>query len=223
MKKVTLSIVSMLAASGFAFAGGNIDQVEEPEVTEVLTVDESTFYVGIGYGNTVHEHDIYSVDLDRQTKAFDEKFHSLFLQGGYQFNVYISLEGRYWFGFDNKFMVKEFKERTVESSIDTWAIYLKPMYPVTDNINIYALIGYAGTKHDVNGDPQVPEVVVGDSYDGFSWGLGASYSLLDNISVFVDYVNIYDDEKSWTHPKGGWEKVSDEKIDIWNIGISYRF
>ena len=88
---------------------------------------------------------------------------------------------------------------------------------------MYALLGYAGVKHDVNGNPPIPKSILGESYNNFSWGLGVSYTITEKLSLFVDYVNIYDDKKSWIHPIGGWGKVSDEKIDMWSIGTSYKF
>jgi opacity protein-like surface antigen len=221
MKKIILSSLIGFGLSSYVIAGGNIEVIETPATNISIPTSYNGFYIGMGYGRTSHEHDLYSVDLGTTNKAYDENFNSVMIQAGYQINAYIALEGRYWFGFDNDFIVNQ--RTPVTSSIDTWAIYVKPMYPISEKFNLYALLGYAGVQHNVNGNPPVPNTVLGDNYNGFSWGLGASYSITDNISIFADYVDIYDDDKSWIHPIGGWEKVSDEKIDMWSIGISYKF
>jgi len=77
------------------------------------------------------------------------------------------------------------------------------MYPVYENINVYALLGYASTEYDK---------VVNDA-DGFSWGVGAEYTFMDKISFFVDYTNLnYDDNK-----------YNDDYIDTYNFGLNYKF
>ncbi len=47
MKKTTLSIVSILALSGLAFAGGDIAPVIEEEP---IVVERSPLYLGLGIG-----------------------------------------------------------------------------------------------------------------------------------------------------------------------------
>ena len=53
-----------------------------------------------------------------------------------------------------------------QSKVEHYGIFAKPMYPVTDKLDVYGLIGYAQTD-------------VGDlkSYNGsgLSWGLGVNY------------------------------------------------
>ena len=67
---------------------------------------------------------------------------------------------------------------------------MKPMYPVTDAFDIYALLGYSQNKIEVNLSHGVG-VAVDDG--AFSSGLGAAYSFADNLSIFADYVVLYDD------------------------------
>jgi opacity protein-like surface antigen len=117
------------------------------------------------------------------------------LQAGYKFNPYIAVEGRYWFDLDE--------------DVDTWGIYAKPMYPVTDAIDIYALLGYASS--DVNYIDA----------DGFSWGLGGAYAFTDNVAVFVDYTSMYDDDDTVAYV-GGSERL-DTEITSWNFGVTYTF
>jgi len=75
---------------------------------------------------------------------------------GYDFNDYIGVEGR---------VLKTFMEYE-QSKVEHYGIFAKPMYPVTDKLDVYGLVGYAQTD-------------VGDikSYNGsgLSWGLGLNY------------------------------------------------
>jgi len=75
---------------------------------------------------------------------------------GYDFNDYIGVEGR---------VVKTFIEYE-QSKVKHYGIFAKPMYPITDKLDIYGLLGYAHTKvgniKNYNGS-------------GLSWGLGVNY------------------------------------------------
>ncbi|HEC45558.1 MAG TPA: hypothetical protein ENI25_01930, partial [Epsilonproteobacteria bacterium] len=101
------------------------------------------------------------------------------------------------------------------NEIDTWGIYVKPMYPVTDSFDIYALLGYADADYTVSGSGYT---LSSDAFDGFSWGIGADYSFTDSVSVFVDYVSLYDDE--FVNNAGN---NVDFTIDTWNFGVTYTF
>ena len=91
------------------------------------------------------------------------------------------------------------------------------MFPVTEQIDIYGLLGYA----NVSFDPSIPDE---DEFseNGFSWGAGISYAITDNLSVFADYVLLYDDSETWR----GDDNVKldlDTKVDTWNFGLTYKF
>ncbi len=204
MKKFNLSLVAVLAMSTFAIAGGDIAPVEP--MVETPYVEESTpgaFYIGgaYGYGN---------VDVSNIYLSQDENFDSFMLQAGYKFNPYIAVEGRYWWTSEDTWDAN----LGLDFSTDSWGIYVKPMYPVTNELDIYALLGYGDT------DPQIGGEGPGYDTDGFQWGLGASYNFTDNVAVFVDYVNLYDD----TDYRGAPTNADiDLTIDTVNIGVTYTF
>ncbi|TFG37050.1 MAG: hypothetical protein E4H44_05920, partial [Candidatus Aminicenantes bacterium] len=82
------------------------------------------------------------------------------------------------------------------------AIYLKAMYPV-DNFALYGLHGYGQTvARDI-------------SDEGFQYGVGASYNVMDNVGLFVDYTRLYDDS--------GLIATEDYTMDTVNIGVTYAF
>ncbi|MFK5938207.1 MAG: porin family protein [Sulfurimonas sp.] len=195
MKKLTLSLVTVLAMSTFAIAGGDIAPVEP--VVETPYVEESTgaFYIGGAYGY---------VNMEVSDIGFseDDSLNSFMFQAGYKFNPYIAIEGRYWATSED-----EWNNSGVDFSADSWGIYVKPMYPVSNELDIYALLGYGDT------DPEVAGQGAPYDTDGFQWGLGASYAFTDNVAVFVDYVNLYDDTNNG----------EDLTIDTVNLGVTYSF
>jgi opacity protein-like surface antigen len=197
MKKLTLSIAAIVAMGTFAVAGGDIAPVEPVVETPVVApVTDAGFYVGAAYG-------LMGVDYSEDTFSFDTSHDAFMFQAGYKVNPYIAVEGRYWWGSSDDFAPGESVE------VDAWGIYVKPMYPVTDSFDIYALLGYGDTDPSSNQDSSWPTY----DTDGFQWGLGASYDINSNIAVFVDYTNLYDDTQDG----------EDMTIDSWNFGVTYKF
>jgi len=198
MKKITLSLVSIMALSGLAFAGGDIEPVvEEP----IMVEDNSAFYLGLGFGGS-------ELNVDDTSEQFTSS--AIMLQAGYQYNEYVSLEGRYSFGFSTDYDQGITTGLDTYGDISSWGIYVKPMYPIGD-FSIYGLLGYGGVM--------LSDVRNGDAYDsGFQYGLGAAYNVTENISVFADYVWLYDDT--------GFDYVAltnDVDANVWTLGVSYKF
>ena len=223
MKKFNLSLVAVLAMSTFAVAGGDIAPVEP--VVETPYVEESTgaFYLGAAYGLLKSDSNFFDASVDDQSFDINSDYDALMLQAGYKFNSYVAVEGRYWFGGSETIAHVPDSAgigRDVDIDIDSWGIYVKPMYPVSDAFDIYALLGYADNGYElsaitVKGDVSLnPDADI----DGFSWGIGAAYSFNENMSVFVDYTVLYDDETDW-HA----DLVVEDVIDTINFGVTYQF
>lgn len=189
MKKFNLSLAVILTTSTFAIAGGDIAPVE-PVVESPVIVEsnDNGFYLGLAYSAT----SIDVEDADRIDVNGDDA-DSFMVQAGYKFNPYIALEGRYWNG---------------NRDFDAWGLYAKPMYPISDSFDIYALLGYG----DASAKPtEYNDISLDDS--SFQWGLGASYAFTNNFAVFVDYVELYNDD----------EGNIDWSIDTVNVGVTYQF
>ena len=234
MKKLTLSLAAIAAMGTFAVAGGDIAPVEPVVDTPVVAPSDAGFYVGgaYGYGN-IDTHAVYSFNQ----LTLDDSFNtdSFMLQGGYKVNPYFAVEARYWFVGDesrkfaltkNGAPVAGFEgDANYESS--AWGIYVKPMYPVTDSFDIYALLGYGSVNVDASYTaPAISTKTFSTSYDdgGFSWGLGASYDVTPHLSLFIDYVSIYDDSKTVAvsnMASGTFD--TDLTVDSWNFGVTYKF
>ena len=197
MKKLTLSIAAIAAMGTFAVAGGDIAPVEPVVETPVVApVADRGFYIGAAYG-------VMGIDL---ADTFDTSHDAFMFQAGYKINPYVAVEGRYWSGSSDDYTDSG---TTYSAEVDAWGIYVKPMYPVTDAFDVYALLGYGDTDPSSNQDSSWPTY----DTDGFQWGLGASYDINRNFAVFVDYTYLYDDTQDG----------DDMTIDSWNFGVTYKF
>ncbi len=219
MKKLTLSLAAILAMSAFAVAGGDIAPVE-PVVEEPIVESTGQFYLGIGYGYFDQTMDDIPtahyglVNIEAETD-------NVLLQAGYQFNEYIAVEGRYWIGIGDATWTASQNYLGVSGDLSgdysSWGIYVKPMYPVTDSFNVYALLGYASTSLDADENPEL----YWDT-DEFSWGLGAEFGVTDNVFIFADYVNLgAPDDFTWD-PTGETKDV-DGDLYTFNVGVTYKF
>lgn len=217
MKHISLSAIAFLAMSTSVMAGGTIAPVEEPvvEVQEVVNNDAG-FYMGVAYTAINNETTISN------GVHGDVDYSGFMLQAGYKFNPYIAVEARYWDGGDEQLHMShpaghpDGDDHAVPSEFDAWGIYLKPMYPVTEALDIYALLGW-GEQNTVN-----HIYTPGDG--SLSLGLGAAYSFTDNVSLFIDYVSIYDDTaiENSIDPFGNEVDVEIHSTS-WNIGVTYNF
>lgn len=202
MKKSILSLVLILLLSGLAYAGGDVVPVEEPVIVPV--VDNSAFYIGFGVGQA-------AINDDQTAEEITSTM--IMLQAGYQYNDYVALEGRASFAFNSDYEpgITGNASGDYDDDISSWGIYVKPMYPVTEAFDIYALLGYGGV--------QLGNLESGDAYEsGLQWGLGAQYTVTESIVVFADYVKLYDDT--------GFDyraQLEDVDSDAWALGVSYKF
>lgn len=201
MKKHIFLLISILLFTKISFAEGNIPPI----------VKKSAFYAGMGFSYMKLNNDLT-----------DEEFNTnaVTLQAGYKYNNYLSVEGRYSHHVGDV----EYKHGSTSNPyIDDYptdfnniAIYLKPIYPI-GNLSLYALIGY--------GEVELTDIPLGGKYisadraeDGFQWGAGIDYTFNENISLFVDYVQLYNDT--------GFDYRAidaDILVDIYTLGISYKF
>lgn len=217
MKTFALSAVTVLAMSTFAMAGGDIAPVE-PVMEEVVLPDESGFYVGLAYGYADLTND-YDSSIWGEGKV-EDNFNTIMLQAGYKFNQYFSVEGRYWGAVgDGDWTDKgiDWNDSGSDSDFSAWGVYVKPMYPVTEVFDVYALLGYGNVDYDSGSIGELHDL----DDEGFQWGLGGSYEFTDNFAVFADYVSLYDDDR--LVDDGGRGENQDYEIYTVDVGITYKF
>ncbi|BAF73392.1 outer membrane protein [Sulfurovum sp. NBC37-1] len=199
MKKIILNLTLLATIS---VADGNIVPVSTTTPSTEIA-EENGIYVGLAFGN-IFVNDDYT----------DEEISSnaLVLQIGYQYNKYIAFEGRYNFGLNTSYkpgstgnIIDDYND-----DVSSWGTYIKPMYPI-GNFTLYALLGYGGLM--------LKNLEKGDAYESaFQWGLGAKYNLSENLSLFADYIFLYNDT--------GFDyraQLDDIDSDIWTLGVSYKF
>ncbi len=201
MNRIILSIVVISIMSTLAFAGGDIDEAEViPEASS------GRFYAGLGIvAGSVRDPDV-SVNL-WQTGPGQERLGAVSFIAGYNFNAYIAVEGRYNDSFTHDDQIE----------MNSWSLFVKPQYPVSEDFSVYALLGYGGL--DLSGsllsaEPPIPVVDVDNTT--FQWGIGMSYRVMENVSLFVDYVwlsNSIDDVNN----------VYQLSVDAFTIGVNYQF
>jgi opacity protein-like surface antigen len=237
MKNFKLSLATIMAMSTFAVAGGDIAPVVEPVVEVAPVADDSGFYIGgalshanastdVAYGSGDDYIDGYSYDY---TWSFDNDVNAYMIQAGYQFNKYIAVEGRYWGSAkDDTSWTSAYNGSQYDSGsysdgdFSAWGIYVKPMYPVTESFSVYGLLGYGNTSIDDDFWYDKPLL----DTDGFQWGIGASYSLTENLSVFFDYVQLSDGEgESYSFTDGNYYSYDQWETDVYtlNLGLTYKF
>ena len=211
MKKTAFSLVSVLALSSFVCAGGDIAPAEV-EVVPVM-VENSAFYIGLGYGAFTQNND----NINSSIVSIEFKYDSVLLQAGYQYNQYVALEGRYWIGVGDISQSGGFQDGDNPGDMTSWGLYVKPMYPVTDNIDLYALLGYADTsiKYDSG--------IFWDT-SSFSWGLGAQYFITENVLIFADYVSLgMEDSVELIDELNKPSINADINLYTLNFGVGYKF
>jgi len=202
MKKIMISVCTVAAMSGVAFAGGDFHEVVEPVIVPVVEVDNSSFYLGLGL-SAISSRDS-AVDMDFfDGKAGQDRLGNVTFLAGYNFNQYVAVEGRYTTTFSDEDLVE----------MSGWSLFVKPQYPVTDAFKVYGLLGFGGVTMDsVNGS----NVDVDDS--DFQWGLGASYTFMENIEVFLDYTSLANGMEGVY-----WDGALEVDADAITMGVNYKF
>ncbi|MEA3491788.1 MAG: outer membrane beta-barrel protein [Campylobacterota bacterium] len=197
MKKLALSLASIVVLSGISFAEEGMASVEIV----------NPFYAGIALGVSSTRGSDADLDFFR-SKAGQERMINLTLNAGYDLNKYFAGEVRYTASIA--------KDDVVEMS--GWSLFVKPQYPVDVDIKLYALLGYGGVA--VDGVTVSRPVKVDDS--GFQWGLGASYSLNNvtdyNIEIYADYTSLANEMDAIY-----WNGDLKTSADALTAGAAFRF
>ena len=174
-----------------------------PKVVEKSSSGVGGFYVGLAVSDM-------GVRADDRVNLFSSEKHQdlqkgLTLVAGYDFMKYLGAELRAALSLAG--------EGQGQDNLAEYGVYLKPQYPVLDNLNIYGLLGYSAINMS---DPATKEFYDknkkfdGDN-SGFSFGGGINYGITSNISVFTDVVNYLRDFGGSNSTWGA------------NLGVRYNF
>ena len=187
MKKIVLSLVVIVGMSSLGFAAENTESEKD-----------KGFYAGIAYSHL-------SQDIDYQdlTTNVELDFNAVMFQVGYKFNPYIAVEARYNVSLGDT----DVDDLLDSAEVSVLSLFAKPMYPIAPEMDIYVLLGYSMVDASNSNNAT--------SFDesAFSWGAGAAYSLTEEMAVFVEYTQFYNDTFN------GFDHV----VDSFNVGVSYQF
>ncbi len=197
MKKIVFSVCAIVAMSGLVYANGEVEVV--PVASEA---NGSSFYAGLGLSA------LSARDADASLSFFDveagaDRLGGISLVAGYNYNENIAVEARYTTSISNEDLVE----------MSGWSLFVKPQYPVSEAFSVYALLGFGSVNMDgVDGS------AVDVDETGFQWGIGASYEVAEDVSVFVDYTSLASDMDG--HYYNGAHQVD---ADALTVGVTYNF
>lgn len=232
MKKVQVSVLTLFACSSLLTAGGDIipitpyvsEDISTVEVTtpvkaivkapivvvpkKVATADESPFYVGLGL--VAARYDSSCLGITGCDGV--DKTGGLLLRAGYDFNEYMGIEARG--------MMTSIKENG--GKIQHVGAFAKPMYPLTDGLNAYGLVGFAKTI--TSGTLRKIDV------SGLALGVGLEYDLSDDKKKDAKYDRKFDglaDQEKGFGVFADYEKLyyksGAPELDALSVGVTYDF
>jgi hypothetical protein len=203
MNKLTNAVALLAISSHFAVAGGDFTTPVEPAINipekEVVVVDDDVKYDGFYLGG--------AWSYLRMNTADELRGHALTLLGGYYFNKYIGVEGRYTRTLSDPDLDTGATVVSGNETLSNLGIYLKPMYNFTTGFSAYGLAGYGKAKRG------------NLSESGLQWGLGSKYELANGVGIFFDYVNFYDGDDFGGTGTG----VNDAFFSGTSVGATYTF
>ena len=246
MKKIILSSSFFLIMSGLAYAGGDllptVFETEEvvvpieayvapepvviptpkPIATPVSIPTPVPIPVPVPVVNNILPLGLYvaagltaaryNPDCACPVQGSVDKTAGLIGRIGYDFNEYIGLEAR---GIRTNW-------KSNGGKIKHAGLFVKPMYPVSEGINVYGLAGYAktttqGSKRRVDAE-------------ALAWGLGLEYDFGTDTPKEGRYGRTFD---GYGDQESGWglftdyerlvQKSGSPDLDTVNVGITYDF
>jgi len=238
MKKIQLSILTCLLSTSFIMAGGDLRMVTPYEVEDIVAAEEveiidspaevvvppvkkviavpvvasavavSPLYVGVGVTAAR-----YATNCGcKNSKSGVDKTLGGVVRVGYDFNKYLGIEAR---GLVTSIKSNGGKVKHVGA-------FIKPMYPVTDGLNLYGLGGIAKTT--TQGSLRRTDVT------GLAFGAGVEYDLSDDKKKDGKYDREFDgkgDQEKGFGVFADYERLFYKKnspdLDAVSVGVTYDF
>ena len=205
MNKIVNSVAILTVTGTVAFAGGHISSPVEPEAVmpkkEVVVVSDNVKYDGFYAGG--------ALSYMQMNEAVLSSAHALTLVGGYYFNKYFGLEGRYTRSITDMDVDSGANVTTTSDVMSNLGVYFKPMYNLTTGFSVYGLAGYGKSTYEKAGKEY--------SETGVQWGLGAKYELANGVGLFFDYMTLHDDDNY------DGLVAEDLLFNTMNVGATYTF
>ncbi|KIM06972.1 MAG: hypothetical protein KU29_07800 [Sulfurovum sp. FS06-10] len=232
MNQIKLSFIALLTISSLAMAGGDISPItpyeledtslaENNVVKEIVppvvvapvvapkpVADVSGIYAGFGIVAAR-----YDTNCNCNTnKSGVDKTAGVMARVGYDFNQYVGVEARG--------MMTTLKDNG--GTVKHAGVFVKPMYPVSDAINVYGLGGVAKTT--TQGTLRRTDVT------GLAFGAGLEYDLSADTQKEArydrDFDGIADQEKGlglFVDYERLYYKSGSPDLDVVSVGVTYDF
>ncbi len=210
MKKIIFSLATVVALSATAFAGKNVAPVtippvpvpEKPQLPQTpAVVPPLGLYIGGGLTFVKSECTCKPLTLSNNasTTTNSAKTYGINLKAGYSFTEYLAIEAKYLYTPWGD------KDKTLKH----YGVYLKPIAPVNENIDVYGLVGYGKTECET----------LNQSFKGLAWGLGAEYTFGQKKDGIKNGWGVY---AEYTRPlkKSGSKDITTNAL---STGVSYHF
>ncbi len=227
MKRLNIALSTLFLANGLVYAGGDIIEpvfemqeeiiAEEQVPVEVVTpppppvlkeIVPLGLYVAAGLSLAR-----YNPDCSCPMLGNVDKTAGVIGRLGYDFNQYMGVEAR---GIRTNWSSEGGKLKHAGA-------FVKPMYPVSEDVNLYALAGYAKTVTE-GGNRRYTNA------EAFAWGAGLEYDLGTDTPKEGRYSRAFD---GYGDQEGGWglfadyerlvQKSGSPDFDTLNVGITYDF
>ena len=207
---------AILGTALSAGGGKNMAPVIAP-VVPIETIDPSPWYLGAG----LVWAKLGGCDLQPGCEYEDVTYGAM-VRGGYDYNQYIGVEARY---------IRTFLEEGPEGGtpLAHAGIFLKPQYPVSERVNLYALLGYGYTENLGSG----ARLNYFDNDWGFSAGAGIEYDLSDRENDRIENGNYDRAFDGYADQGKGWSLFLDYQrlliksdipdLDAISLGVRYDF
>ena len=198
--------MALLTVAGtFAIAGGDFSEpiepvISMPEQENIVIVDEvkyDGFYITAGLGNM------------RMSENITLNGTALTFMAGYYFNKYVGVEARYSQTINDLDLDSARPIISVDDKLSNVGLYVKPMYTLTTGFSFYGLAGYGWSRYETS--------VKTHEEDGLQMGIGAKYELTNGVGIFIDYLDIYDDDNY------DMIQTPDVSMNSLTVGAAYTF
>jgi len=184
------------------------DTPPPPPSVEPKSIRANGFYAGIGLSAARYDPNCNC----KSSKGETDRTSGVMGRVGYDFNKYVGIEAR----------AIRTNWRSNGGKIKHGGIFLKPMIPVSNQANIYGLLGYAQTETE----GKLRKV---DSKN-FAWGAGVEYDLSRDEAKEGRYSRDFDGKGDQEKGLGVFadyerliQKSQSPNLDTVNVGVTYDF
>ena len=212
MKKFTLSMAALMALgtaavaqSYDAYGSNSYENSQAPRAVENYM--EPAPYFGIAYTYVSGSLDVHVLGKGSLGADVDAT-QAVTINAGYDFNQYIAAEVRYMSTINDTSLEAYGEKIYTNEKIKNFGAYLKPQLK-NGSGTVYGLLGYGKVEFADMDENQ------------FQWGVGFSYDFENSVSLFFDFMRIYDE--AGTGIINSDVVSADFTVDTYNFGLSYRF